>query len=205
MNKTTSFNQHTGIVLPLDIANVDTDCIIPKQFLQKTTRDNFGKYLFFNWRFLENAPNSLNYNFILNNFNYKDANILLTRKNFGCGSSREHAVWALIDYGFRVIIAPSFSDIFYENSFNNRLLLTILSELEVNSLFEEINTCKNKVMNITVNLYNQTIHTKNNKYLFQINDFYKNFMINNLDKISLTLLNNSMIQEYEDNQPSFLK
>lgn len=117
MNK---FIQHTGIVLPLDIANVDTDSIIPKQFLKETTRSNFEKYLFFNWRFLENTLDAPNPSFILNNPIYQRASILLTRRNFGCGSSREHAVWALIDYGFRIIISSSFADIFYNNSINNK-------------------------------------------------------------------------------------
>lgn len=200
----TKFTQHTGIILPLDIANIDTDSIIPKQFLQETKRSNFGKYLFFNWRFLTNSTNTPNLNFVLNQTYYKNASILLTQRNFGCGSSREHAVWALIDYGFRVIIAPSFADIFYKNSFINNLLLITLSESEIDSLFKNINQSE-KGLVCTINLYKQTIDIKNNKYLFQINNSFRNRIINNLDRISLTLQYNSIIQEYENKQPPYLK
>lgn len=196
------FIYHTGIVLPLDIANVDTDNIIPKQFLQATTRSNFGKYLFFNWRFIKNKK-TLNPNFILNHISYKNSSILLSRKNFGCGSSREHAVWALIDYGFKVIIAPSFADIFYKNSFINQLLLITLTESEINSLFQETNIHK-KAMLFTINLIKQIIYTKNTHYSFKINNFYKNYMIYDLDPISVTLNNEDIIQTYETNQPSYL-
>ncbi|WHL24964.1 MAG: 3-isopropylmalate dehydratase small subunit [Candidatus Blochmannia vicinus] len=200
------FIQHTGVVLPLDIADVDTDNIIPKQFLQTITRVNFGLYLFFNWRFLENTPKVLNPNFVLNKPCYKNASILLSQRNFGCGSSREHAVWALIDYGFRVIIAPSFADIFHKNSFNNRLLLITLSELQVNDLFKEISIQK-QGMSLIINLYEQTIYTHDNrkKYLFKINDFYRNCMLNDIDDINLTLQYDVAIKKYEDNQPSYLK
>lgn len=200
----TQFTKHTGIVLPLDIANIDTDCIIPKQFLKETTRSNFGKYLFFNWRFLEKTTNIPNTNFILNYPCYKNANILLTRRNFGCGSSREHAVWALVDYGFRIIIAPSFSDIFYKNAFNNRLLLAIVSESEINDLFEETKIYTTGV-SFTINICDKTIHTKEKKYLFQISNVHQNYIINNLDRISVTLKYRSLIQKYENNQIDCLK
>lgn len=203
MNKK-KFIKYNGKILPLDISNVDTDNIIPKQFLKATTRSNFGKYLFFNWRFLKHTINTPNSNFILNNPDYKNSSILLTRKNFGCGSSREHAVWALIDYGFRVIIASSFADIFYRNSFNNHLLLVILSELEINDLFEETKKNKHNLF-ATINILNKTISTKNKTYSFKINDIYQNYIINNLDKIDITLKYKKNIQKYEDNQFNFLK
>lgn len=196
--------QYTGTILPLDIANVDTDNIIPKQFLQETSRSNFGKYLFFNWRFLANTANTPNLNFVLNQPRYQNSTILLTRRNFGCGSSREHAVWALIDYGFRVIIASSFADIFYKNSFNNNLLLIILTELEINSLFQKT---KQSItgLNCTINLHKKIIYTEHKQYSFKINDSDKNRIINNLDKINLTLQHIKNIQEYEDKQPEYLK
>lgn len=198
------FIKHTGIILPLNIANIDTDSIIPKQFLKETTRSNFSKYLFFNWRFLENTIDTPNTSFILNDPCYKKASILITGRNFGCGSSREHAVWALIDYGFRVIIAPSFADIFYKNSYNNKLLLAIISESKINSLFKEIKKNK-KGMFCTVNLQDKIIYTESKKYLFQINDNYRNYIMNNLDRITLTLKRQSIIQKYEENQLIFLK
>lgn len=198
------FTHHTGIVLPLDITNVDTDNIIPKQFLQETTRSNFKKYLFFNWRFMQDKHKTLNTNFILNQTCYKNSSILLSRRNFGCGSSREHAVWALIDYGFQVIIASSFADIFYKNSFNNHLLLITLSESKINALFQEIHTQK-KGISFTVNLCEQIIYTKQKKYLFKINDFYKNYILNNLDFIELTLQYDNIIKEYESKQLPYLQ
>lgn len=200
----TKFTQYTGTILPLDIANVDTDNIIPKQFLKETSRSNFGKYLFFNWRFLENTANTLNLNFILNQPRYQNSTILLTRKNFGCGSSREHAVWALIDYGFQIIIAPSFADIFYKNSFNNNLLLIILSEVEIDSLFIETKQSIT-TLTCTVYLHKKIIYIKNKKYSFKINNSDINRIINNLDKINLTLQHIKSIQEYEEKQPEYLK
>lgn len=125
------FIKHTGLVVPLDAANVDTDAIIPKQFLQKVTRTGFGAHLFNDWRFLDEKGQQPNPDFVLNFPQYQGASILLARENFGCGSSREHAPWALTDYGFKVVIAPSFADIFYGNSFNNQLLPVKLSDAEV--------------------------------------------------------------------------
>lgn len=198
------FNYHTGIVLPLDIANIDTDNIIPKQFLQEITRSNFREYLFFNWRFTKKNKKIINSNFILNQKPYKNASILLSRRNFGCGSSREHAVWALVDYGFRAVIAPSFANIFYKNSLHNHLLLITLSELKVNDLFQEINTQK-KGISFSINLNEQILYTKKKKYLFKISDFHRHCILNNLDTIELTLKNNDTIQKYEDNQPTYLQ
>lgn len=200
----TKFTQYTGTILPLNIANVDTDSIIPKQFLKETTRSNFGQYLFFYWRFLENSTNTPNLNFILNQICYKNASILLTRRNFGCGSSREHAVWALIDYGFRAIIAPSFADIFYKNSFNNNLLLVTLSESEIDSLFKDIDQTTQK-LTCTINLCNNILFIKNKKYSFQIDDSFRNRLINNIDRISLTLQYKDIIEAYENKQPPYLK
>lgn len=199
-----TFNYHTGVVLPLDITNIDTDNIIPKQFLQATTRSNFKKYLFFDWRFIKNTHNIINPDFILNHTSYNNASILLSRRNFGCGSSREHAVWALIDYGFRVIIASSFSSIFYKNSFNNHLLLITLSESEIQTMFQEINTQK-KGISFTINLHEQIIYTKLQKYPFKINDFHKHCLLNNLDFIELTLQHEKIIIEYERHQPTYLQ
>ena len=115
------FIEHTGVVVPLNFSNIDTDIIIPKQFLKCVNKRGLGKFLFYDWRFIDGNELLINKNFILNKKIYKNASILLTGENFGCGSSREHAVWSLLDYGFKVIIAPSFSDIFYNNSFNNKL------------------------------------------------------------------------------------
>ncbi|MGL5585562.1 MAG: 3-isopropylmalate dehydratase small subunit, partial [Plesiomonas sp.] len=131
----TGFTQHTGIVAPLDAANIDTDAIIPKQFLQKVTRTGFGQHLFHDWRFLDDAGTQENPAFILNQPEYRRASVLLTRENFGCGSSREHAPWALADYGFKVIIAPSFADIFYGNAINNQLLPVRLAAADIDALF----------------------------------------------------------------------
>ena len=130
------FKQHTGLVVPLDAANVDTDAIIPKQFLQKVTRVGFGKHLFHDWRFLDDAGEQPNPEFVMNAPRYQGASILLARENFGCGSSREHAPWALADYGIKVMIAPSFADIFYGNSINNQMVPVRLTEAEVDEIFQ---------------------------------------------------------------------
>ncbi len=130
------FKQHTGLVVPLDAANVDTDAIIPKQFLQKVSRLGFGKHLFHDWRFLDDAGERPNPEFVMNAPRYQGASILLARENFGCGSSREHAPWALADYGIKAMIAPSFADIFYGNSINNQMVPVRLTEQEVDELFQ---------------------------------------------------------------------
>jgi 3-isopropylmalate/(R)-2-methylmalate dehydratase small subunit len=132
----TGFKQHKGIVVPLDSANVDTDAIIPKQFLQKVNRIGFGKHLFHDWRFLDDAGQQPNPEFVLNQPQFAGASILLARENFGCGSSREHAPWALADYGFKTMIAPSFADIFYGNAINNGMVPVRLKEEEVDALFQ---------------------------------------------------------------------
>ncbi|MCV9878395.1 3-isopropylmalate dehydratase small subunit [Brenneria izbisi] len=196
------FTQHTGLVVPLDAANVDTDAIIPKQFLQKVTRTGFGQHLFNDWRFLDEAGQEPNPDFVLNKPRYKGASILLARENFGCGSSREHAPWALTDYGFNVIIAPSFADIFYGNAFNNQLLPVTLSEAEVDELFKLVEGQQG--MTFTVDLENQVVHAGGKDYPFEIDSFRRHCMINGLDSIGLTLQYEASIAEYEKNQPLFL-
>ncbi|MEQ9890545.1 3-isopropylmalate dehydratase small subunit [Pectobacterium aroidearum] len=196
------FTQHTGLVVPLDAANVDTDAIIPKQFLQKVTRTGFGQHLFHDWRFLDDAGQQPNPEFVLNKPHYKGASILLARENFGCGSSREHAPWALTDYGFKVVIAPSFADIFYGNSFNNQLLPVKLSDAEIDELFKLVDGQEG--INFTVDLENQVVQAGSKSYPFEIDSFRRHCMINGLDSIGLTLQHEASITEYEKNQPAFL-
>ncbi|KID04219.1 isopropylmalate isomerase [Hafnia alvei] len=196
------FIQHSGIVVPLDAANVDTDAIIPKQFLQKVTRTGFGQHLFNDWRFLDDAGQQPNPDFILNQPAFKGASILLARENFGCGSSREHAPWALTDYGFKVVIAPSFADIFYGNSFNNQLLPVTLSESEVDELFEQVKA--NPGISFTVDLETQTVHAGNKTYKFELDSFRRHCMMNGLDSIGLTLQHEAAISAYEEKLPEFL-
>lgn len=196
------FTQHIGLVVPLDAANVDTDAIIPKQFLQKVTRTGFGQHLFNDWRFLDDAGQQPNPEFVLNKPRYKGASILLARENFGCGSSREHAPWALTDYGFKVVIAPSFADIFYGNSFNNQLLPVTLSEQEVDELFKLV--ADNEGVEFVVDLENQTVNAGGKSYPFEIDSFRRHCMINGLDSIGLTLQHEADISRYETQQPAFL-
>ncbi|HXK00675.1 MAG TPA: 3-isopropylmalate dehydratase small subunit [Buchnera sp. (in: enterobacteria)] len=191
----TILNQYTGIVIPINISNIDTDTIIPKQFLKKITKTGFGEYLFYNWRFNDSQGKDINKNFILNKSYYKQASILLTRDNFGCGSSREHAVWALIDYGFKVIIASSFGDIFYNNSLNNQLIPIILSSSEINNLF---NLILDKVSTtFTIDLENNKVLAGNYSYFFEIDAVHKFCIINQLDQIDLTIKNEKEITNYE--------
>lgn len=195
--------QHTGLVAPLDAANVDTDAIIPKQFLQKVTRTGFGQHLFHDWRFLDDEGQKPNPEFVLNQPCYQDASILLARENFGCGSSREHAPWALTDYGFKVVIAPSFADIFYSNAFNNQLLPVKLNDKDVNELFELVQ--QNKVCRFTVDLEQQKVYAGNKSYDFEIDSFRRHCMMNGLDSIGLTLQHLDAITAYEQEQPVFLR
>jgi 3-isopropylmalate/(R)-2-methylmalate dehydratase small subunit len=196
------FTQHIGLVVPLDVANVDTDAIIPKQFLQKVTRSGFGKHAFHEWRFVDDAGLQPNPQFILNKPCYHSASILLTRENFGCGSSREHAPWALIDYGFKVIIGSSFADIFYNNSFNNQLLLVTLSDTEMDELFQLADN--NEGIAFTVDLEKQQVLADNKVYNFKIDAFKRHCLLNGLDNIGLTLQHAEAISEYEQNIPPFL-
>ncbi|WP_241591328.1 3-isopropylmalate dehydratase small subunit [Rosenbergiella epipactidis] len=197
------FTQHTGLVAPLDAANVDTDAIIPKQFLQKVTRTGFGQHLFNDWRFIDDAGKIPNPDFVLNKPLYKGSSILLTRENFGCGSSREHAPWALTDFGFRVVIAPSFADIFYSNSFNNQLLLVKLSEAQIDELFQLVE--QHPGINFTVDLEAMTIQAGDKVYTFELDSFRRHCMLNGLDSIGLTLQHEASIGDYEAKQPAFLQ
>ena len=197
------FTQHTGIVAPLDAANVDTDAIIPKQFLQKVTRTGFGQHLFHDWRFEDEAGTVPTPGFVLNKPEFKGTSILLARENFGCGSSREHAPWALTDFGFHVVIAPSFADIFYGNSFNNQLLPVKLSEEEVDELFRLV--ADQPGISFTVDLEAQTVTAGDKVYSFELDSFRRHCMINGLDSIGLTLQHEASISQYEQNQPAFLR
>ncbi|OLQ77476.1 3-isopropylmalate dehydratase small subunit [Photobacterium proteolyticum] len=196
------FKQHTGLVVPLDAANVDTDAIIPKQFLQKVTRTGFGKHLFHDWRFLDDAGEKPNPDFVMNAPCYQGASILLARENFGCGSSREHAPWALADYGIRVMIAPSFADIFYGNSINNQMVPVRLSEQEVDELFQFVENTEGA--QITVDLETMQVTANGKQYSFEIDEFRRHCLLNGLDNIGLTLQHEGKIAEYESKIPAFL-
>ena len=189
------FKTHTGIAAPLDRVNVDTDAIIPKQFLRKIEKTGFGKHLFHEWRYLDYEGTKENPDFVLNQEPYRKATVLLTRDNFGCGSSREHAPWSLDDFGFKVIIAPSFADIFYNNCVKNGILLIQLKSKEVDELFEYVEN--NKPANITADLPSQTLSAGNKKYTFKIDDFNKECLLKGLDSIGWTLQFNGTITEYE--------
>ncbi|MBE2898918.1 3-isopropylmalate dehydratase small subunit [Pasteurellaceae bacterium 20609_3] len=197
------FKQHTGLVVPLDAANVDTDAIIPKQFLQAVTRVGFGKHLFHEWRYLDEQGRQPNPQFVLNFPQYQGASILLARENFGCGSSREHAPWALADYGIKVMIAPSFADIFYSNSLNNHLLPIRLSESAVDALFNWVHA--NPGQPITVDLEHQQVRAGEAVYDFELDPFRKHCLINGLDNIGLTLQHEQAIADYEKTIPDFLR
>jgi 3-isopropylmalate/(R)-2-methylmalate dehydratase small subunit len=198
-----AFTRHKGLVALLDRANVDTDMIIPKQFLKSIKRTGFGPNLFDELRYLDqgepgqdclNRP--INPDFPLNKARYKGASILLTRKNFGCGSSREHAPWALEDYGFNVIVAPSYADIFYNNCFKNGILPVILEEYEIEDLFIEVE--KIPGFQLDVDLVSQTITTDSARaYNFELDEFRKDCLINGLDEIGLTLQHVDLIKKYE--------
>ncbi|AKA39227.1 3-isopropylmalate dehydratase small subunit [Yersinia ruckeri] len=197
------FIQHTGLVAPLDAANVDTDAIIPKQYLQKVTRTGFGQHLFHDWRFLDTAGQVDNPEFVLNRPRYQGASILLARENFACGSSREHAPWALTDYGFKVVIAPSFADIFYGNAFNNQLLPVTLSDVDVDTLFKLVES--NEGIEFVVDLEQQTVHAAGKRYSFEIDGFRRHCLMHGLDSIGLTLQHKDLISAYELQQPEFLR
>lgn len=190
------FKVHEGLAVILDRANVDTDQIIPKQFLKKIERTGFGKHLFHDWRFLDAEGTKPNPDFVLNYPRYQGASILITRENFGCGSSREHAPWALLDYGFRVIIAPSFADIFYNNCFKNGMLPIVLPKVQVQELFDYVE--KNIGAKLKIDLENQTITTDSGKtYKFDIDPFRKECLLNGWDDIGLTLKHIKEIESFE--------
>jgi 3-isopropylmalate/(R)-2-methylmalate dehydratase small subunit len=189
------FTRHAGLVAPLDRVNVDTDQMVPKQFLKLLTREGFGKILFYDWRYLDDGQRP-NPEFVLNSSRYRDATILLARANFGCGSSREHAPWAILDYGFRVIIAPSYADIFYNNCFKNGILPVTLSEAEVQDLFRR--TEKEEGYRLTVDLETQTITDDSGlKLAFSIDSFRRECLLKGLDDIGLTLRIEDKIAAYE--------
>lgn len=197
------FVRHDGLVAPLDRANVDTDQIIPKQFLKSIKRTGFGPNLFDEWRYLDegfpgqdNSVRPLNKDFVLNLPAYQGASVLITRRNFGCGSSREHAPWALMDFGFKAIIAPSFADIFYNNCFKNGLLPIVLSEDNVEALFQAVNGKEG--YRITIDLEGQQVIPETGEPLpFEIDEFRKHCLLNGLDEIGLTLNEADAIRAYE--------
>ncbi|MDX1266373.1 MAG: 3-isopropylmalate dehydratase small subunit [Oceanisphaera sp.] len=196
------FKQLTGIAAPLDAANVDTDQIIPKQFLQKVTRSGFGKHLFHDSRFLDDAGKQPNPEFVLNQTPYDKAVILLARENFGCGSSREHAPWALADFGLQAVIAPSFADIFYGNAINNGMVPVRLTEEQVDALFQYAKA--NKGAEITVDLEAQQVRAGELSFPFEIDEFRRYCLLNGLDNIGLTLQHQDQIDAFEAKQPSWL-
>ena len=188
------FVKHTGVVAPLDRTNIDTDAIIPKQFLKRIEKTGFGQFLFFEFRFDE-AGEPIK-DFTLNQPRYKDASILLSRANFGCGSSREHAPWALLDYGFKVIIAPSFADIFYNNCLNNGILPIKLSDKAVSELFMKTETIEG--YQLVVDLVKKKVFDKDGlEFSFELDEFYRNKLLKGLDDIGLTLLHEDKILEFE--------
>ncbi|MFM5745017.1 3-isopropylmalate dehydratase small subunit [Aeromonas veronii] len=198
----TGFKQHKGIVVPLDSANVDTDAIIPKQFLQKVNRIGFGKHLFHDWRFLDDAGQQPNPEFVLNQPQFAGASILLARENFGCGSSREHAPWALADYGFKTIIAPSFADIFYGNAINNGMVPVRLKEEEVDALFQLV--AAKPGIEIEVDLEANQVRAGSLSFGFEIDEFRRYCLLNGLDAIGLTLQHEAAISTFEAKQPSWI-
>jgi len=197
------FVRLNGLVAPLDRPNVDTDAIIPKQFLKSIKRTGFGVNLFDAWRYLDagepgmdNSKRALNTSFVLNQVRYQGAQILLARENFGCGSSREHAPWALMDYGFRAVIAPSYADIFFNNCFKNGLLPVVLDAGAVDQIFREIDPAPG--YRLTVDLEQQTVTTPAGKgFQFAIDPFRKHCLLNGLDEIGLTLEHADEIRAFE--------
>lgn len=190
------FSVHAGLVVPLDRANIDTDAIIPKQFLRKIERTGFGVHLFHDWRYLDPEGKKENPDFILNQPKYRKATVLLARDNFGCGSSREHAPWALADYGFKVIIAPSFADIFYNNCIKNGILPVVLKSEEVDELFKDVRETDSA--HVTVDLKKQTVTgSRAEVYLFSINEFARNCLIKGLDAIGWSEQFSDKIDAYE--------
>ncbi len=198
------FTAHQGLVAALDRSNIDTDAIIPKQFLKSIQRTGFGPYLFDEWRYLDHGEpgqdctnRPLNTDFVLNEERYQGASILLTKANFGCGSSREHAPWALFDYGFQVILAESFADIFYSNCFKNGMLPIVLSSQEIEELF--VATQIEPGFTLSVDLETQTVSSTSGKsYTFELDDYRKYCLINGLDEIGQTLSYKQEIAEFEN-------
>ena len=203
MNKSIS-NIFSGEAVFLNKANVDTDQIIPKQFLKSIKRTGVGPNLFDAWRYLDkgdlnsdNSKRKLNPDFVLNHDLYKSCNILITRENFGCGSSREHAVWALTDYGFTTIIAPSFADIFKNNSYKNGLLLIEIDKEKIEEIFKQIT--EKKTINIEVDVHNQFIYLEEKQIRFELDDFKKKFLLDGIDEVGFTLQHQNKIEDFEKN------
>lgn len=193
--------QLSGTAVPLDQANVDTDQIIPKQFLTAVTRAGFGKHLFHDWRYLDLHEKEPNPEFVLNKPEHQNASILLARENFGCGSSREHAPWSLTDYGFKVVIATSFADIFYGNCMNNQLLPIALPSNAMDELFAAV--AQQPALEILVDLPAQTVRFNDQEYAFEIEANHKDNMIKGLDAIGQTLQSDEAISRYESNIPTW--
>jgi len=194
------FTKHTGLVVPLDRPNVDTDQIIPKQFLKRIERTGFGEFLFYDWRYLpDGTPNP---EFIVNHPRYRNASILVTGKNFGCGSSREHAPWALAEYGIRTIIAPSFADIFANNCFKNGMLPIVLPESTVGEILQR--TQENEGYKLLIDLQNQTVADEIGlSTRFQVSEFQRYCLLEGLDDIGLTLRHEDAIKAYEARRREF--
>lgn len=199
------FTIHQGLVAPMDRANVDTDAIIPKQFLKSIKRSGFGPNLFDEWRYLDhgepgmdNSRRPLNPEFVLNQARYQGASILLTRKNFGCGSSREHAPWALQQFGFKAILAPSFADIFFNNCFKNGVLPIVLSESEIDKLFDAVRAFVG--FQLSIDLQQQRVFSSDGSlsFAFQVDEFRKYCLLHGLDDIGLTLRHADKIRAFEE-------
>lgn len=201
-----AFTKHKGIVAPMDRPNVDTDAIIPKQFLKSIKRSGFGPNAFDDWRYLDaggpdidNDSRRVNPDFVLNQSPFDKATILVARENFGCGSSREHAVWALDDFGFRAVLAPSFADIFFNNSFKNGLLPIVVDAGIIGSIFKAVE--QNPGFELSIDLESQTIEMQGQPPIaFEIDEFRKHCMLNGLDDIGLTLQHADDIKAYEQNR-----
>ncbi len=195
------FTVHKGLLVPLDRANVDTDAIIPKQYLKSVKKTGFGVTLFDDWRYkkagepdMDHSQREINPDFVLNQPQYQGASVLIARENFGCGSSREHAVWALTDYGIRAVIAPSYADIFFNNSFKNGLLPVILAEDIIDKIFAEVDNG----YELTIDLEQQKVITPSGEeFTFEVDSFRKHCMLNGLDDIGLTLQHADDIRAYE--------
>ncbi|GAB3069307.1 3-isopropylmalate dehydratase small subunit [Salinicoccus sesuvii] len=188
-----AIKEHTGKVFPLNRSNVDTDQIIPKQFLKRVERTGFGQFVFYNWRFDDNG--NAKSSFELDSDRYKDASILVAGENFGCGSSREHAPWALLDFGFKVIIAPSFADIFYNNAFKNGIILIKADEKQIEGWMEQ---AKDGTFHPHIDLAAQIISDGEKQVSFDIPLYHKEKLLNGWDDIALTLLHDDKIKEYEE-------
>jgi 3-isopropylmalate/(R)-2-methylmalate dehydratase small subunit len=190
------FTRHTGLVAPIDRVNVDTDQMVPKQFLKLLTREGYGRILFYDWRYLPGEqPNP---DFVLNKPRYRDTSIFVARANFGCGSSREHAPWAILDFGVRAILAPSYADIFYNNCFKNGILPVTLPDTEIDELFKR--TEANEGYRLTVDLEQQVVtDDRGLRYSFSINTFRRDCLLKGLDDIGLSLVHEAEIAAYEKN------